>query len=130
MEQPEHPRSEPEPVQPDPALQLSEDGRASGTQITLVAIGCMLIVALMIYGLGRPATTDGNLIASGPPAQEQTTGAAPPAEQPPAQSGGNVAGGDNPEPQKPAQPAAQEQSGQQPVPEKTKPGVVRDDSTR
>lgn len=113
-----------EPIQPDPQLRLSE-GRASGIQITLVAIACVLIVSLMIYGLNRPATED--VAASAPPAQ-QTTGAAPPAAEPAAQTGGNVAGGGNAAPK--GETAAQDRPAQQPVPQQTKPGVVEDDSKR
>ena len=112
-----------EPIQPDPQLQRSE-GRASGIQITLVAIACMLIVSLMIYGLNRPATE--NVTASAPPAQ-QTTGTAPPAAEPAPQTGGNVAGGENVAPKGEAGP---DQPAQQAVPQQTKPGVVEDDSRR
>jgi hypothetical protein len=78
--------------EPDPERQLSE-GRASGIQITVVAIACMLLVSLMIYGLNRPATDE--LAATAPPGP-QTTGAAPPGPEPAApHTGGNVAGGEN-----------------------------------
>jgi hypothetical protein len=111
-----------DPIQPDPQLQLSQ-GRATGIQITLVAIACMLIVSLMIYGLNRPGAED--ITASAPPAA-QTTGNGPGAE-PAAQTGGNTAGGENVAPKGDAGP---DQPAQQPVPQQTKPGVVEDDSKR
>jgi hypothetical protein len=64
-------RIEPE-FQPDPQLRLSE-GRASGLQITIVALACTFILGLMIYGLNQPVTE--RIIASAP--QAQTTGVAP-----------------------------------------------------
>jgi hypothetical protein len=123
MQTPEQDTRHTESIQPDPGLQLSE-GRASGIQITMVAIACMLIVSLMIYGLNRPATED--ITASAPPAA-QTTGAAPPPGEPAAQTGGNTAGGENVAPKGEAGP---DQPAQQPVPQQTKPGVVEDDSKR
>lgn len=112
-------------LQPDPQLRLSR-GRASGMQIAIVTIACMLILGFMIYGLGRPAT-DGSVIAASPPAQE-TTGAAPPAPQ----TGGNVAGGENAAPKSEAAPqdASRDEPAQRPVPQQTKPGAVEDDSSR
>ncbi len=98
-------RIPPSDFQPDPQLHLSE-GRATGMQIAIVTLACAFILGLMIYGLGRTAETDGNIMASAPRAQ--TTGAATPAE--------------------PAAP--QQQPAQQPVPQQTKPGVVEDDSSR
>ncbi len=93
------------PGQADPQLQLSE-GRASGLQIAVVAFACMLIIGITIYGLGRPAPTDGDIMASAPPAQE-TTGAAP------------------------ADTAAPQQiPAKEPVPHLVKPGVVGSDSAR
>jgi len=112
-----------EPIQPDPQLQLSQGGRATGIQITMVAIACMLIVALLIYGLNQPVS-EGPLTASAPQGQE-TTGTAPP--QTP-QTGGNVAGGENAAPTDQAAP--QQQPAQEPTPQQQKPGVVEDDSTR
>lgn len=112
-------------VQADPQLQLSE-GRASVFQIVAVAFACMLIVGVTLYGLGRPATTDGEIMVSAPPAQE-TTGAATPAEPAAAQTGGNVAGGDN---VAPADAAPQDIPAQEPVPQQVKPGVVGSDSAR
>jgi hypothetical protein len=110
-----------EKLQPDPQLQLSH-GRASGLQITIIAIACIFILGLMIYGLGRPAT-DGSVIASSPPAQE-TTGAAPATPQ----AGGNVPAGENAAPKGDA-PAKDAPAGQ-PAPQQTKPGVTEDDSKR
>jgi hypothetical protein len=119
---------DPEPVQADPQLQLSE-GRASGLQIAVVAFVCMLIVGITVYGLGRPSATDGNIMASSPPAQE-TTGAAPAepaATQPAPQTGASVPDGDNVAPtgEMPQQIPAEE-----PVPHLVKPGVVGSDSAR
>jgi hypothetical protein len=116
---------ETELIQADPQLQLSE-GRASGLQIALVACACLLVIGVTIFGLGRPATTDGNIMASSPPAQE-TTGAANPAEPALPQTGGNVPGGENVAP-----PAAAPQNipANEPVPQQVKPGVVGDDSAR
>jgi hypothetical protein len=110
-----------DPIQPDPQLQLSQ-GRATGIQITLVAIACMLIVSLMIYGLSRPANEN---IAAPTPKTEQTTGSASPAGPTAPQTGGNVAGGDNAAPKNEAVPPQQ-----QPVPQQQKPGAVEDDSAR
>jgi hypothetical protein len=126
MQRPDE-RIPPAEIQPDPQLQLSE-GRASGLQIAIVALACTFILGLMIYGLGRPATTDGNDTASAPPAQ--TTGSAPPAEPAAPQSGGNVAGGDNAAPKGEAAQPQQDQPAQEQVPQQTKPGVVPDDSAR
>ena len=108
-------------MQADPQLQLSH-GRASGLQITLVALGCAFILGIMIYGLNRPVRED--VIASSP--GQQTTGAAPAAE--PAQTGGNVAGGENAAPKVEAAP--QNEPARQPAPQQTKPGVTEDDSKR
>jgi hypothetical protein len=117
-----------ERTQPDPQLELSH-GRASGLQIGLIALACLAVVALTMYGLGRPATTDGDISASAPSAQ--TTGSAPPAEAPAPQNGGNVAGGENVAPKPPASDAASpQQPATEPVPQQVKPGVVPDDSTR
>ena len=120
----------PEPVQADPQLQLSE-GRASGLQIAAVAFACMLIVGVTVYGLGRPSSTDGDIMASAPPAQEETTGAAAPAEpaaDPAApQTGASVPGGEN------IAPAGEEPlpiPAEEPVPHLVKPGVVGSDSAR
>ncbi len=125
MERPDGRIRDIEPIQPDPQLQLSQ-GRATGIQITLVAIACMLIVSLMIYGL---SPTTENITAPAPETQ-QTTGSAPPAAGPAApQSGGNVAGGDNAAPKDERAPS-QQQPAQQPVPQQQKPGAVEDDSTR
>ncbi len=119
---------DPEPVQADPQLQLSE-GRASGLQIAVVAFACMLIVGITVYGLGRPSATDGNIMASAPPAQE-TTGAAPPAEpapQPAPQTGASVPDGEN---VAPAGEMPQPIPAEEPVPHQVKPGVVGSDSAR
>jgi hypothetical protein len=120
--------AEPELVQADPQLQLSE-GRASGLQIAAVAFACMLIVGITVYGLGRPGT-DGNIMASSPPAQE-TTGAAAPAEpaapQPAPQTGASVPGGEN---VAPAGEMPQQIPPVEPVPHLVKPGVVGSDSAR
>lgn len=118
MDRPEERISQTE-IQPDPQLQLSQ-GRASGLQIAVVALATMLLLGVMVYGLGRPAT-DGSVTASAPPAQE-TTGAAAP------QTGGNVAGGENATPKDASAP--QDQPPQQQAPQQTKPGAVEDDSTR
>jgi hypothetical protein len=113
-------------IQPDPQLQLSE-GRASAWQIAVVALACVAVIGVTIYGLGRPATTDGSVTASAP--SQETTGAAPPAEPAAPQTGGNVAGGDNIAPKgEAAQP--QDQPAQEPVPQQTKPGAVESDSGR
>lgn len=110
-----------EDLQPDPQLKLSS-GRANWLQMTLVAAACAFILGIMIYGLNQPVR-DGNIVASGSGGAE-TTGAAP--EQ--AQTGGNVAGGENAD--KPA-PATQQQNepSQQPTPEQPKPATP-DDSKR
>jgi hypothetical protein len=127
MERPDERIRDIEPIQPDPQLQLSQ-GRATGIQITLVAIACMLIVSLMVYGLSRPTTEN---IAAPAPDAEQTTGSAPPAAAPAApQTGGNVAGGDNAAPKDEGTPSQQQQPAQQPVPQQQKPGAVEDDSAR
>lgn len=117
----------PEPVQADPQLQLSE-GRASGLQIAAVAFACMLIVGITVYGLGRPSATDGDIMASSPPAQE-TTGAAPaePAAPPAPQTGASVPGGEN---VAPAGEMPQQIPAEEPVPHLVKPGVVGSDSAR
>jgi hypothetical protein len=116
-----------EPVQADPQLQLSE-GRASGLQIAAVAFACMLIVGITVYGLGRPSATDGDIMASSPPAQE-TTGAAPaePAAPPAPQTGASVPGGEN---VAPAGEMPQQIPAEEPVPHLVKPGVVGSDSAR
>lgn len=118
------------PGQADPQLQLSE-GRASGLQIALVACACILIIGVTIFGLGRPAPTDGNIMAGTPPAQE-TTGAAPPAEPAAPQTGGSVAGGENRPPAgaTPQDNPAQNIPAQEPAPHLVKPGVVGSDSAR
>jgi len=110
-----------EAIQPDPQLQLSE-GSANWLQIVLVAFGCMLVVGITIYGLGRPATTDGNVLVSAPPAQE-TTGAAQPAPQ----TGASVPGGEN---IAPAGEMPQNIPAKEPVPHLVKPGAVGSDSVR
>lgn len=117
-------------VQADPQLQLSE-GRASGLQIALVACACILIIGVTIFGLGRPAPTDGDIMAGTPPAQE-TTGAAPPAEPAAPQTGGSVAGGENRPPAgaTPQDIPAQDIPATEPVPHLVKPGVVGSDSAR
>jgi len=111
-----------ERIQPD--LERLSEGSASGIQITVVAIACMLIVSLMIYSLNRPAS---ELIAAAPPAA-QTTGTAPSAAQPVAQTGGTIAGSENAFPK--GYSAAQDRPAQQSVPLQTKPGAVDDDSKR
>jgi hypothetical protein len=120
----------PEPVQADPQLQLSE-GRASSLQIAVVAFACLLIVGITVYGLGRPAATDGDIMASAPPAQEETTGAAPSAETaapaPAPQGGASVPGGEN---VAPAGEMPQQIPAKEPVPHLVKPGVVGSDSAR
>ncbi len=118
------------PGQADPQLQLSE-GRASGLQIALVACACILVIGLTIFGLGRPAPTDGDIMAGTPPAQE-TTGAAPASEPAPPQTGGNVAGGENraPATATPQNNPAQDIPASEPVPHLVKPGVVGSDSAR
>lgn len=117
----------PEPVQADPQLQLSE-GRASVLQIAAVAFACMVIVGITVYGLGRPSATDGDIMASSPPAQE-TTGAAPaePAAPPAPQTGASVPGGEN---VAPAGEMPQQIPAEEPVPHLVKPGVVGSDSAR
>jgi hypothetical protein len=117
----------PEPVQADPQLQLSE-GRASGLQIAAVAFACLLIVGITVYGLGRPSATDGDIMASSPPAQE-TTGAAPaePAAPPAPQTGASVPDGEN---VAPAGEMPQQIPAEEPVPQLVKPGVVGSDSAR
>lgn len=112
-----------EKLQPDPQLKLSS-GRANWLQMTLVAAACAFILGIMIYGLNQPAR-EGSVVASTPGGAE-TTGAAPQPEQ--AQTGGNVAGGQNAD--KPA-PATQQQNepSQQPTPEQAKPATP-DDSKR
>ncbi len=138
MSRPEHHVGEPirerplnpEPAQADPQLQLSE-GRASGLQIATVAFACMLIVGITVYGLGRPAATDGDIMASAPSAQEETTGAAAPAEpaapQPAPQTGASVPDGEN---VAPAGEMPQQIPAEEPVPHQVKPGVVESDSAR
>lgn len=114
----------PERLQADPQLKLSS-GRANWLHMTLVAAACAFILGIMIYGLNQPVR-EGSVVASGPGSSTETTGAAPQPEQ--AQTGGNVAGGQNAD--KPA-PATQPQSepSQQPTPEQAKPAAP-DDSTR
>ena len=116
-------RTAPETTQADPQLTLSS-GRATWLQGILVVAVCACILGIMIYGLNRPVN-EGNLVASQPGGAE-TTGAAPPPE--PAQTGGNVAGGENA-----VSPAAatrqQNEPSQQAVPEQIKPAMP-DDSQR
>ena len=119
---------DPEPVQADPQLQASE-GRASALQIAVVAFACMLIVGITVYGLGRPSATDGDIMASAPPAQE-TTGAAPAepaATQPAPQTGASVPDGDN---VAPAGEMPQQIPAREAVPHLVKPGAVGSDSVR
>jgi hypothetical protein len=134
LAQPSHnPIPKPELAQADPQLQLSE-GRASSLQIAVVAFACLLIIGITLYGLGRPATTDGDLMVSAPPAQE-TTGAAPAdtaapqtgATQPAPQTGGSVPGGEN---IAPAGEMPQKIPAKEPVPHLVKPGAVGSDSVR
>ncbi|HWV52064.1 hypothetical protein [Pseudorhodoplanes sp.] len=122
MQRPDE-RFTPPEFERDPQLDAAHK-RASGIHIILAALGSVVILGLMIYGLNQPQPE--NIIASAPPAQ--TTGAATPAEAPAPQSGGNVAGGENAAPAKDAAP--QNQPTQQPAPQQTKPGVVEDDSKR
>ncbi len=116
-------RTAPEPTQADPQLTLSS-GRATWLQGILVVAVCACILGIMIYGLNRPVN-EGNLVASQPGGAE-TTGAAPTPE--PAQTGGNVAGGENA-----GSPAAatrqQNEPSQQAAPEQIKPAMP-DDSQR
>lgn len=119
----------PEPVQADPQLQLSE-GRASVLQIAAVAFACVMIVGITVYGLGRPSATDGDIMASSPPAQETTGAAAPtePAADPAApQTGASVPDGEN---VAPAGEMPQQIPATEPVPHQVKPGVVESDSAR
>jgi hypothetical protein len=123
MNENDRPTPSTEDFQPDPQLKLSS-GRANWLQTTLVAAACAFILGLMIYGLNQPLR-EGNVVASSPGGAE-TTGAAPQSEQ--AQTGGNIAGGQNAD-----QPAAatqqQSEPSQQPTPEQTKPATP-DDSKR
>ena len=104
MRSPEKPFPADEP-QADPQSQRPSGHRASPLQMTIVAIACAFIVGLTIYGLGRPAPNDGDIMASAPPAQE-TTGAAP-------------AKTEAAPPEQPAQQSVPEQPAQQPMPEQT-----------
>ena len=115
--------SEIERSQPDPQLQLSH-GHASKLQITLVALACVIILGMMIYGLSRPER-DGSAAWSPSP---QTSGSAPTSEPGAPQTGGNVAGGENAAPKSEA--VSQDQPAKKPVPQLTKPGVTEDDSAR
>ena len=104
--------------QPDSQLEMSA-GKASGLQIALTALLCVVVVSIMVFALNRPGN---DVTASSPPAQTagpQTTGAAPQDQPAAPQSGGNVAGGENTAPKAP--PAAANEPAQQPVPEQAKP---------
>jgi hypothetical protein len=66
-------------LQPDPELALS-GGKASGMQKWAVALGSVLVVALVLYGLSqRPQESQTAATPSAPPAE--TTGAAPAQDQ-------------------------------------------------
>lgn len=68
-------------LQPDPELALSE-GKASRAQIIMVALAALVVLGLVLYGITQPPK-DAQTVAA--PTPTQTTGAAPSAEQAPAQ---------------------------------------------
>lgn len=89
-------------AQPDPQLSLSS-GRASPLQIIATLFGCLVILAVTIYGLNRPMNEATQSAAA--PAAQETTGAAPQNEQPaPSEPAASPAAQPQPEPQKAAQP--------------------------
>lgn len=65
-------------LQPDPELALSE-GKASRTQIIMVALASLIVLGLVLYGITQP-DEGSEQVASQPTAA--TTGSAPSAEQP------------------------------------------------